>query len=263
VEVELDAFDGCGSAAAGGGRNPSLRKLLRRLARSTDPVRVLRTRRGARLAAGGAVFSEILAAPGPTHSVFDVLAACVAALAAGPRVALLGFAGGGMIAPLRAMGCALPVEAVDLDLSAEPLFRRLSRGWAGAVRVVRDDATRWLRRPRAPYHVVVDDLAVLGASGVEKPAESLGGLPALAASRLAPRGLFVSNLLPAERLSWKEAVARVRSPFARAAVVLVGGFENRVVLGGEALEPPRALAARLRAALRGIGSRVAIELRSS
>ena len=77
-------------------------------------MKIERTRRGARIIDDDVVLSEILARPGPTHSLFDVLAAAVAAFAPGPRFAMLGFAGGGMIAPLRAMGCDIPVRAVDL-----------------------------------------------------------------------------------------------------------------------------------------------------
>jgi hypothetical protein len=57
-------------------------------------VRIERTRRGARMIEGDVVLSEILARPGPTHSLFDLLAAAVTALSPGPRLAVLGFAGG-------------------------------------------------------------------------------------------------------------------------------------------------------------------------
>ncbi|MEC9081308.1 MAG: hypothetical protein VYE44_05980, partial [Verrucomicrobiota bacterium] len=62
------------------------------------------TGRGARLVQNGSVLSEVLAQPGPTNSVFDALAALVRLFSPGARVGLLGFAGGGIIAPLRAMG---------------------------------------------------------------------------------------------------------------------------------------------------------------
>ena len=74
-------------------------------------MRIVRLRRRARILDGPDVLSEILDHPGPTDTMFDVLAACVAAFAPGPRVAILGFAGGGIVAPLRAMGFAAPTVA--------------------------------------------------------------------------------------------------------------------------------------------------------
>ena len=112
-------------------------------------MRIVRTRRGLRLLEGDVILSELLARPGPTHCLFDVLAACVAALAPGPRIALLGFAGGGIVAPLRAMGFPHAIEAVDLDPTGEKLFRELARHWAGEVRVARMDALEWLAREQA------------------------------------------------------------------------------------------------------------------
>jgi len=85
-------------------------------------VKIERTRRGARIREGDVILSEILALPGPTHSLFDLLAAGIAALAPGPRVAMLGFAGGGVVAPLRAMGWNHPLCCVDLSGDAEPLW---------------------------------------------------------------------------------------------------------------------------------------------
>ena len=111
-------------------------------------VKVVRTRRGIRLVQQGLVLSEIRTTPGPTDSLFDVLAATIAALAPGPDVALLGFAGGGLVAPLRAMGFGHPLEAVDLSLVGEALFRAHSGPWVGRVTVHEDEASRWLRSRR-------------------------------------------------------------------------------------------------------------------
>ena len=54
------------------------------------------TKHGLRLSQHGVVISEMRATPGPTHSVFDVLAALVAVLMPAGRIGVLGFAGGGM-----------------------------------------------------------------------------------------------------------------------------------------------------------------------
>ena len=76
---------------------------------------VQQTRRGARLVQNGSVLSEVLAKPGATDSVFDVLAAAIQIFSPGDRVGILGFAGGGLIAPLRAMSGDHNLSGVDLD----------------------------------------------------------------------------------------------------------------------------------------------------
>ncbi|NIP94518.1 MAG: hypothetical protein GWO24_14175, partial [Akkermansiaceae bacterium] len=73
-------------------------------------TKLRRCARGACLEQHGCVLSEILEEPGSTHSVFDVLAAAVAVFSPGRRVAVLGFAGGGMMAPLRKLGGDHEVE---------------------------------------------------------------------------------------------------------------------------------------------------------
>ena len=73
------------------------------------------TKHGLRLSQHGVVISELRTSAGPTHSVFDVLAAAIAVLAPTGRIGVLGFAGGGMIAPLRGLGVASVIDSVDLD----------------------------------------------------------------------------------------------------------------------------------------------------
>jgi spermidine synthase len=217
-------------------------------------VRIVRTKRGLRLLENDVILSELLAEPGPTHCLFDVLAACVAALAPGPRFGLLGFAGGGVVAPLRAMGFLHPIEAVDLDPSGEALFRGLSGSWAGDVRAERMDAVDWLARAGAPFDIIVEDLSVPGEGTTVKPRASFDGLPALVRGRLAPGGIAVTNVLPEPGAPWEELLAPVARPHARAAVVELDEYENRIVIGGATLPEPAALARRVRRALDSIGS---------
>jgi spermidine synthase len=217
-------------------------------------VRIVRTKRGLRLLEGEVILSELLAEPGPTHCLFDVLAACVAALATGPRVALLGFAGGGVVAPLRAMGFPHAIEAVDLDPTGERLFRELSRPWALDVRVARMDAVEWIARDGAPFDLIVEDLSVPGPAGTVKPGVSFDSLPALVRARLAPEGVAVTNVLPQDGSSWEALLAPVARPHARAAVIELVEYENRIVVGGAALPEPRDLSRRVRRALDAIGS---------
>lgn len=203
------------------------------------------------------MLSEVLAAPGPTHSVFDALAAGVSELSPGPRVAVLGFAAGGMIAPLRALGFEAPVSAVDLDLRGVPVFRELSSEWAGRVTVAKSDAAAWLARQKRPFDAIVEDLSVQLPGDVEKPEVSLGRLPELIARRLAPGGVAVVNVLPAADLTWPELIERLSRGHSHAAEVRLQAFSNRIVIAGEALPDARALGSRLRGALERIGSELA------
>ncbi len=214
-------------------------------------MRVVRTKQGARIVQEDVVLSEMLARPGPTHTLFDTLAAAIAALSPGPRVAMLGFAGGGVIAPLRAMGFAHPVDAVDLSRDGEPLFRELSSAWAGEVNLFHEDAEAWLRCPRAPYHSILEDLSTPSPLGVIKPYASIDTLPALIRARLAPEGVCIVNVLPLPGTSWDELLHRVASPYGRSFVVTVPDYENRVVVAGDALPD---VGRRLREALLRIGS---------
>lgn len=217
-------------------------------------MRVVRTRRGARLVERDVVLSEILAKPGPTHALFDVLAACVAALAPGPRCAVLGFAGGGMVAPLRAMGFPHGVDAVDLSRAGEDLFRELSSGWAGSVRLTRADAAKWLRRGKTRYHAIVEDLSITGPAGTIKPYASFESLPDLVRARLVPEGVAITNVLPLPGTSWAALLARIGWPHRVSMQVILDEYENRFVVAGDALPPAAEASRRVRARLRAIGS---------
>jgi len=220
-------------------------------------LRVVRTRRGARVVQGGTVLSEVLAAPGPTHTLFDVLAAAVSALSPGPRVALLGFAAGGIVAPLRAMGFPHDLEAVDLSLEGELLFRMLSRGWAGAVSLAHADAADWLRTRRRAYHLIVEDLFLEEGPGMAKPRASLTTLPALIRRRLVPGGVAVINTLPVPGLSWREVLRPLSVAFSEAHVVRLDEYENRILVAGDDLGGAHGVSRRLRSTLRAIRSRQA------
>lgn len=220
-------------------------------------MEIRKTRRGARILHGPHVLSEVLAQPGPTHSVFDVLAAAAAAFSNGDELLALGFAGGGMVAALRALGRADRVQGVDLDLRGARIFERLGRGWSGEVHVARSDATSFLRRSRRRYACVVEDLSVqLADRDVQKPDDSYGPLPGLIAGHLSRGGVAVFNLLPTDARSWPFIMHAVASPFHASCVVHLDGFENRVLIAAAALPSARAVRARLDALLALIGSRM-------
>jgi len=220
-------------------------------------VKQIRTRRGIRLVEGDAVISEILSAPGPTHSVFDLLAAAVVVLYGGPRLALLGFAGGGIVAPLRAMGFAGTLDVVDLDDRGERIFRRVSGAWRGPVCFELGEASEWLRRRRGRFDAIVEDLSVVGPGGVTKPEVSIRTLPRLTKARLTPRGVAIVNLLPVRGMTWPSLMEAVGRPYRQRRIVTFSEFENRVLIAGRALPTARELSGALRETLGGIGSSMA------
>lgn len=220
-------------------------------------MKVVRTRRGIRIVQRGLVLSEIRTTPGPTDSLFDVLAATVAALAPGPDVAVLGFAGGGLVAPLRAMGFGHPLQAVDLSLEGEALFREHSGPWAGEIAVHEAEASRWLCARHRPFDLILEDLSTEVGRDVTKPAVSLGALPALMRKNVGPRGVVVTNVLPVPGLTWQDLLARLAAPWrgrgVRRLVVHLEDWENRVLLCGR-LPTARRTSATLKRHLRALGS---------
>lgn len=205
----------------------------------------------------GDLLSEVRALPGATDTLFDVIAAAVALLAPGPRVAILGFAGGGMMAPLRALGYQGEVDAVDHDRAGHRLFTRYMARWAGPVRFHHAEAATWLARPGRIYDGIVEDLSIAGPTGATKPAASLDPLPALLRRRLAPRGVAVVNLLPVPGVAISRLAQSVSSAFPEARQVFFRDYENRLLLLGRSLPPAREIGAMLRGELRRIRSALA------
>jgi len=210
------------------------------------------------LVRGGATLSEVLRAPGPTHSVFDVLAAAMAAFApanqAQARIALLGFAGGALVAPLRAMNCEAPLRCVDIDLAGLEVFERLCGGWAGKVEVQSADAVTFLRRQRTPFDMIVDDLSVLGPDGETKPEVSLGPLPRLIREKLKPGGIAITNVLDMPKRPLTQLEQTIAEPWRATAAIKVDQHVNRVLLSADKLAPARELNRTMNDLLHEIGS---------
>lgn len=222
---------------------------------------IVRTRRGVRLLQNGAALSELLREPGPTDSVFDVLAAAAQAVAPDRDLALLGFAGGGMIAPLRAMGGRQRVEAVDLDAQGYALFQQMASEYAGEVHFHHEDAAAWLRRGTRPLGAVIEDLSIPTDDDVVKPAISRDLLPGLIQRRLARDGVVMTNVLSERGLTWQDVLAPAIAGFARAHIIELSEFDNRIVVAGDYEHDARSLSLKVRRALRGIGSSQAEEMR--
>lgn len=218
------------------------------------------TKIGLRLSQHGVVLSELRTSPGPTHSVFDVLSAALAVLAANQRIGVMGFAGGGMLAPLRGLGVTGPIDAVDLDRRGYELFLEHCRAWAGTVNWQQADAVDWLRQQPATFGALVDDLSRPLNGDVIKPAITWDVLPELIRARLAPGGAGIFNLLTPPGGAWNPALSRITSWFKSAHLIDLEEYENRILIVGDDLPGAREFGVQLRLALRRVRSRHATRI---
>lgn len=225
--------------------------------RHTPHVDITKTQHGLRLSQHGVVISELRLRPGPTHSVFDVLAALVAQFQPRGRMGMMGFAGGGMMAPLAALQMEARLDVVDLDQAGYELFQRHCPGWAKRVKWNHADAGVWLRQQRGPFGVLLDDLSIPVAGDVIKPELCWTNLPGLMRRRLKSDGVAIFNLLPQPGNRWNPELAQLRGQFSNARIIHLDDFVNRVLVAGREIPSPRELGHILRQALRGIGSRQA------
>jgi hypothetical protein len=205
----------------------------------------------------GVVISELRVNPGPTHSVFDVLAALIARLPIQGRLGALGFAGGGMMAPLAHLGFAGILDCVDLDTESYQLFCQHCPQWTRHVRFETADAEAWLRKQRGGFALILEDLSVPWQKDVKKPDISWTTLPPWIPKRLAPGGLAVFNLLKPKSGHWNPDLSQLASHFREARVVYLDEFENRILVAGDDVPPARALTLLIRTALQSMKSRQA------
>ncbi|MGQ0507228.1 MAG: hypothetical protein ACT4TC_18135 [Myxococcaceae bacterium] len=220
-------------------------------------MQIIETRRGARVLHAGHVVSELPRLPGPTHSVFDVMAALAAMLVGDGRLAMLGFAAGGVMAPLRALGSPVSVHAVDLDVTAVPVFQRVAGAWAGDVNVEEGEASAWLRAQSGRFEGIIEDLSQQVSGDVIKPDVSFNPLPGLIARKLDDGGVAIINLLPSPPRSQRFAAAELCAPHRDARAVRIDGFYNQILVGGQSLPPAQQLSRDLRHALSELGSPLA------
>ena len=186
---------------------------------------------------GGLVSSRLPLQPGPTQTLLDVMAA-IAVMHSGPAgsIAVLGFAAGGIVAPLRALGHRGKILGVDLDLAGAKVFHDHCSDWAGDVEVVESDALEWLEQDGRSYAAVIDDLSTVDETidEVVKPFVSIEAVPRTAAVRLLEFGVFLTNLLPWPGADWGSVIGNVALPFDHAHEIVFDDYENRVVAAGGA-----------------------------
>ena len=218
---------------------------------------ITRTKHGLRMSQHGVVITELRTSPGPTHSVADVLAACISVLRPEGRIGVLGFAGGGMQAPLCALGVATKIEAVDLDRAGYELFRKHCPAWIPRVNWRQADAVEWLCAQSKDFDLLVEDLSVPGDGDVFKPDITWEVLPELIRDRLVPNGIAVFNLMAPPSGIWIRELEWMAALYGKARIVNFDDFTNRILVAGDDLPPTRHFRAMLRAALRCIGSQQA------
>jgi spermidine synthase len=227
------------------------------------PFEIQPTLRGYRINQNGCVLSEILKRPGATNSVFDVLAAATAIMAPGRAVGLLGFAGGGMVAPLRKAGSDVRVRAVDLSRQGYDLFHKVSASWCDDVEFTEGDAVKWLQEGGRDFDVLIEDLSVPVSGDVEKPEICWTVLPQLIRSRIRPGGVVITNMLRSAGMTWPRFMPPFAEGYRRAVVVHLREFENRILVAGNFSQSTGWISRRLRKCLAAIGSDQASQFRLS
>ncbi len=207
-------------------------------------VRVRNAGGGRELIVDGTFASFYRPGSAVTGSVWDALAAPLLALPAARRgaVLILGLGGGSAARIVRAVAPEARIVGIELDAAVLAAARAHFDLDELGVDVIEADALQFLRRDRCRYDVILEDVFVGAGDAVHKP----GWLPHpgldLAAERIAPGGVLVSNTLDETR-----AVATaLKRRFARVLRVEVDGYDNRILAAGDRL----CTAADLRAAVR-------------
>jgi len=164
-----------------------------------------------------------------TGSVWDALAAPLLLLPRSrrDRVLILGLGGGSAARVARALAPKARITGVEID--AEVV--RAARSWFDldglGIEVVKGDARRYLERTRRRFDVILDDVFVGDRRNVRKPDWLPDPGLALAADRLRPGGILVSNAIDEAN-----AVARqMRRLFSNTLLIDIEDYENRVVVG--------------------------------
>lgn len=178
-----------------------------------------------------------------TRSVWDALAAPLLALPAQRRrrVLILGLGGGSAARLVRALAPSARIVGVELD----PEVVAAAQRWFGlddlGVTLVQGDALAFLRRDRARYDVVIDDVFVGSGRDVRKPEWLPEPGLRLAARRVAPGGVLVTNTLDDAPQSRRT----VASLLGRITEITVRGYDNRILAAGPADLDARGLRAAL------------------
>jgi predicted O-methyltransferase YrrM len=176
---------------------------------------------------------------------WDLIAAAPLLRPDGPprTVLMLGLAGGTSLRILRHLLPEARLTAVEIDGELIEAVRGPMRLDALGAEIVVGDAYAWLANNRRRFDVVFDDIYAAGAEDVYRPQgwnpELLGHLR----RGVAPGGLLCANLVtgPGHRRMQSAFRRTMRAAFSAVASLKTPGCLNEVLVGGEAVLPPRGL----------------------
>jgi spermidine synthase len=180
-----------------------------------------------------------------TGSVWDAIAAPLLALPASRlrSLLLLGLGGGSVARIARAIAPAAHIVGVELDPEVVAVAREHFDIDALDIELVVGDALDFLRHEQRRFDAVLEDVFIGHGDDVHKPAWIPEPGHSLAAARLQPGGLLVSNTLDEVH----DTLRAMRGRFPAIVRIGVEGYDNQIVVGGPERLDARALRAAVRA----------------
>jgi spermidine synthase len=165
-----------------------------------------------------------------TGSVWDALVAPLAWLPPARRrsVLVLGLGGGSAARLVRAIAPGCRVVGVESSGEVIDAARRWFELDALGVEVVHDCARHFLRRCRASFDLVIEDVFVGEGRAVHKPDWLPDPGLAAAARRVRRGGLLVSNALDEAR----DVARAMRALYPASVRIGIEGYDNAIVVGG-------------------------------
>jgi len=202
---------------------------------SSDPaVRVRETTSGRELRVSGTLASLYRPGQATTGLIWDALAAPLTLLPAERRraVLILGLGGGSAARVVRALAPAARIVGVERSAAVVEAARRHLDLDALRIEVNVDDARAFLARGGDPFDAVLEDVFEGGTHTLRKPAWLLADGLVQAARMLVPGGLLVSNTIGQAH----EVTRALKAVWPRVAWIGTRDYENRMVVGGAAME---------------------------
>jgi spermidine synthase len=164
-----------------------------------------------------------------TGSVWDALAAPLLLLPQRARckVLILGLGGGSAARIVRALAPRAQITGVELDNDVVKAARRWFDLDSLGVDVVCEDALRYLGRSRKQFDIIFEDIFVGSGRSVHKPDWLPDPGHTLAARRLRPGGILVSNTIDEAA----DVSRAMRSAFRSTLRIGVADFDNQIIVG--------------------------------
>lgn len=164
-----------------------------------------------------------------TGSVWDALAAPLLLLPrqGRRRVLILGLGGGSAARIVRALAPRARITGVELDNEVVKAARRWFDLDSLGVDIFCEDALHYLGRSRKQFDIIFEDIFVGSGRAVRKPDWLPEPGHTLAARRLRPGGILVSNTIDEAA-----AVSRaMRNTFSSTLRIGVADYDNQIIVG--------------------------------